>query len=179
MGPNFTLWSTFAFMPVAADGGFSFRRLSAGRASWNDCAPGGGNYLQFGGQILRSVFNSLRERWAWWACGSTAGGLFWRGPGGGWRRLGRFRGLIRKIPWRVAHPSSSHKRGCPILESFFDSRVGEHRSQKTGPGVEYFRHGETCPLPAVRLFPLSDFQLLSAVGVVGRRGGVPRLRARA
>ena len=80
---------------------------------------------------------------------------------------------------RVAHPSSSHKPGCPILESFFDSRVGEHRSQKTGPGVEYFRHGETCPLPAVRLFPLSDFQLLSAVGVVGRRGGVPRLRARA
>jgi hypothetical protein len=35
-------------MPVAADG-FSFRRLSAGRASWNDCAPGGGNYLQNGG----------------------------------------------------------------------------------------------------------------------------------
>jgi RHS repeat-associated protein len=82
-------------------------------------------------------------------------------------------GRFMSPDWRVAHSDflescSSHKGGCPILSRCRrgDRKGGLPRTSTVGLGVEFFRDGETCPLPAMRLFSLSDLQLLSQAGAV-------------
>jgi len=82
--------------------------------------------------------------------GNSVGTFGW---GGGWRTLS----FSRSEP--------SHKGGWPILPRSL-RKGGLPRTSTVGPGVEFFRHGETCPLPAMRLFSLSDLQLLSQAGAV-------------
>ncbi|MGA3069374.1 MAG: hypothetical protein ABSD43_04080 [Terracidiphilus sp.] len=52
-------------------------------------------------------------------------------------------------------PLITRECGCPILPRSL-RKGGLPRTSTVGPGVEFFRHGETCPLPAMRLFSLSD-----------------------
>ena len=56
----------------------------------------------------------------------------------------------RPVPHtKFSESYSSHKSGCPILRLFL-AKGGIPRSSTFGSGVESLRHGETCPLPAMR-----------------------------
>ena len=68
--------------------------------------------------------------------------------------------------WRTLVPRDlilSKKIGCPILPRSV-RKGGLSRISTAGSGVKFFRHGEACALPAIRLFSFSDLQLLSQAG---------------